>query len=73
MGQVTLDKPNYMTVVHSAGFYEDDNNVVYPFSVEKIETEDETSYSTIWDDDIPENQEDVESEILREIFAIEEE
>lgn len=66
MAQVTMEKLNYMTVVHSSGFYEDDNNIMYPFSVEVSHEDGDEEIATviIWDDDIPENQQDIETEIL---------
>lgn len=68
MGEIILDKINYMVVTHSCGFYEDKNGVMYPFSVEVTEEQGQDKYTeVIWDDDVPENVEEIEVDIINAI------
>ena len=54
-----------MVVKTSYGYYTDNKNFDYPFSVEITEVEgDQKSIEISWDDDTPENINDVELEIL---------
>lgn len=66
--EITIDKKNYMTVTHSAGYVTDENDVIYPFSVEVIDEEDEdVKIEVLWDDDIPENSDELENEIKESV------
>jgi hypothetical protein len=61
---ITIDKEDYKVVTTSYGFVTDDDGNIYPFEVEVTEVEGENQWIEIsWDDDQPENVEDVESEI----------
>jgi hypothetical protein len=61
---ITIDKEDYKVVTTSYGFVTDDDGNIYPFEVEVTEVEGEDQWIEIsWDDDQPENVEDVESEI----------
>ncbi len=69
MGEIIIDKFKYITVVHSAGYYTDDNGVIYPFSVEHTMEEDsEPSVDIIWDDDSPDDIDIVEKDITEFII-----
>jgi hypothetical protein len=62
---ITIDKENYMVVKTSYGHYTDKQGIIYPFSVEVNETQGEQRWIEIsWDDDTPENINDVEGDIL---------
>jgi hypothetical protein len=62
---IIIDKENYMVVKTSYGHYTDKQGVIYPFSVEVNETQGEQRWIEIsWDDDTPENINDVEGDIL---------
>ena len=62
---IIIDKENYMVVKTSYGHYADKQGVIYPFSVEVNETQGEQRWIEIsWDDDTPENINDVEGDIL---------
>jgi len=62
---ITIDKENHMGVKTSYGYYTDNKNFDYPFSVEITEVKgDQKSIEISWDDDIPKNIDDVEVEIL---------
>lgn len=62
---ITIDKENYVVVKTSYGYYTDKQGVIYPFSVEVNETQGEQRWIEIsWDDDTPENINDVEGDIL---------
>ena len=62
---ITIDKENYMVVKTSYGYYTDKQGIIYPFSVDISETQGEQRWIEIsWDDDTPENINDVEGDIL---------
>jgi hypothetical protein len=62
---ITIDKENYVVVKTSYGYYTDNEGIIYPFSVEVNETQGEQRWIEIsWDDDTPENINDVEGDIL---------
>ena len=62
---IIIDKENYMVVKTSYGHYTDKQGIIYPFSVEVNETQGEQRWIEIsWDDDTPENINDVEGDIL---------
>lgn len=62
---ITIDKENYVVVKTSYGYYTDKQGAIYPFSVEVNETQGEQRWIEIsWDDDTPENINDVEGDIL---------
>ena len=62
---ITIDKENYMVVKTSYGHYTDKQGIIYPFSVEVNETQGEQRWIEIsWDDDTPENINDVEGDLL---------
>jgi hypothetical protein len=62
---ITIDKENYVVVKTSYGYYTDKQGIIYPFSVEVNETQGEQRWIEIsWDDDTPENINDVEGDIL---------
>jgi len=62
---IIIEKENYMVVKTSYGHYTDKQGVIYPFSVEVNETQGEQRWIEIsWDDDTPENINDVEGDIL---------
>lgn len=62
---ITIDKENYMVVKTSYGHYTDEQGIIYPFSVGINETKGEQKWIEIsWDDDTPENINDVEGDIL---------
>lgn len=63
--EITIDKPDYVVVKTSYGYYTDKKGVIYPFSVEISETDGEQkSIEISWDDDNPMNIDDVELELL---------
>lgn len=65
---LTFDMKNYMTVTHSLGYYEDDENgTIYQFAVEKIEEGGDTEYVINWNDDTPENWDEIEEQIKNEL------
>jgi hypothetical protein len=62
---ITIDKENFMVVKTSYGYYSDNQGIDYPFSVEVNETDGEQKWIEIsWDDDIPGNIDDIESNLL---------
>lgn len=62
---IIIDKKNYVVVKTSFGHYTDEHGVIYPFSVEINETKGEQRWIEIsWDDEVPENLNDIEGEIL---------
>jgi hypothetical protein len=62
---ITIDKKNYVVVKTSYGYYTDNEGFMYPFSVEVNETDGEQKWIEIsWDDDTPENINDVETDLL---------
>lgn len=62
---ITIDKENYVVVKTSYGYYTDKQGIIYPFSVEVNETQGEQRWIEIsWDDDTPENINDVQGDIL---------
>jgi hypothetical protein len=64
---ITIDKPDYVVVKTSFGYYKQD--IIYPFSVEVSETGGEQkSIEISWDDDSPANIDDIELELL-EMFC----
>ena len=65
---LTIDMKNYMTVTHSLGYYEDETSgAIYQFAVEKTEEGGDTEYAIYWNDDIPENSEEIEDQIKNEL------
>jgi hypothetical protein len=69
---IIIDKENFMVVKTSYGYYTDNQEFMYPFSVEVNETAGEQKWIEIsWDDDRPGNIDDVENELL-EMFCINE-
>jgi hypothetical protein len=69
---IIIDKENFMVVKTSYGYYTDNHEFMYPFSVEVNETAGEQKWIEIsWDDDRPGNIDDVENELL-EMFCINE-
>jgi hypothetical protein len=66
---ITIDKENHMVVKTTYGYYTDNQNFIYPFSVEITEVnEDPQSIEISWDDNIPGNIDDVERDLL-EMFS----
>jgi hypothetical protein len=66
---ITIDKKNHMVVKTSYGYYTDNQNFVYPFSVEITEFDgDPQKLEISWDDDVPGNLDDVEGDLL-EMFS----
>lgn len=63
--EITLDKKNYMTVTHSAGYVTDDNDVIYPFSVEVVNEDGDIDIILVWDDDVPENSDELYNDIKK--------
>lgn len=62
---ITIDKEDYMVVKTSYGHYTDKQGIIYPFSVDVNETQGKQNWIEIsWDDDTPENIDDVEGDIL---------
>lgn len=62
---ITIDKENYVVVKTSYGHYIDSKGMSYPFSVDINETNGEQKWIEIsWDDDTPENIDDIEVELL---------
>ena len=62
---ITIDKENFMVVKTSYGYYTDNQGFMYPFSVEVNETAGEQkSIEISWDDDSPENIDQIELELL---------
>jgi hypothetical protein len=62
---ITIDKENYVVVKTSYGYYTDKQGIIYPFSVDINETQGEQRWIEIsWDDDTPENINDIEVELL---------
>ncbi len=62
---LTIDKENYVVVKTSYGYYTDNQNTVFPFSVEITEVAGEKKTIEIsWDDEKPRNIDDIEIEIL---------
>ena len=61
---ITIDKEDYLVVKNSYGYVTDDEGTIYPFEIVVTETEGEISDIDItWDDDEPEDVNDVEDEI----------
>ena len=72
-GNVTISKYRGITTHNSFGYYKK-GKTKYRFSIEEIETDDQSSIAIIWDDDnIPEDQVEIESEIMKSMFSLEEE
>jgi hypothetical protein len=66
---ITIDKPDYVVVKTSFGYYTNKQDIIYPFSVEVSETGGEQkSIEISWDDDSPANIDDIELELL-EMFC----
>ena len=64
---IIIDKENFMVVKTSYGYYTDNQGFMYPFSVEVNETAGEQKWIEIsWDDDSPENLNDVETDLLEQ-------
>ena len=62
---ITIGKENHMVVKTSYGYYTDNQNVDYPFSVEITEVKGEQKWIEIsWDDDTPGNIDDAEVDLL---------
>lgn len=67
--KVVIDKPDYVIVKKSYGYYTDNEEIDYPFSVEVSETNGEQKWIEIsWDDDVPTYSAEVEQELM-EIFV----
>jgi hypothetical protein len=61
---ITIDKENYSVVTTSYGFVTDDDGNIYPFEIVVTEIDGEgTDVEISWDDDEPENVDEVEDEI----------
>jgi hypothetical protein len=60
---ITIDKENYRVVTTSYGFYTDDDGTIYPFEVEVTESDEDKSIEITWDDDQPEDVEEIEDDI----------
>lgn len=67
--QVVIEKKDYQTLTHSAGYVVDDNDEFYPFSIEVLSAEGETDVvEIIWDDIQPEGDiDEIENQILEEL------
>jgi hypothetical protein len=62
---ITIDKENYSVVTTSYGFVTDDDGNIYPFEfvVTEIDGEGIVDVEINWDDDEPENVDEIEDEI----------
>jgi hypothetical protein len=66
---IVIDKPDYVVVKTSYGFFTNDEGIDYPFSVEVNETNGEQKWIEIsWDDDAPIDYDLVEQDLM-EIFV----
>lgn len=66
---IIIDKPDYVVVKTSYGYFTDDEGTDYPFSVEINETNGEQKWIEIsWDDDAPIDYDLVEQDLM-EIFV----
>lgn len=67
--EVVIERRDYQTLKHSAGYVSDEDGEFYPFSIEVLSEEGETDVvEIIWDDIRPEGDiEDIENQILEEL------
>lgn len=67
--EVVIERRDYVTITHSAGYIVDDKNEFYPFSIEVLSEEGENEVvEIIWDDIQPDGDvDDIENEILEQL------